>query len=88
MQRTSSGGVAINHCVLQYAHGNLAFGGVNHAGLGSAHGQFGFKAFSHARAVLESGPVMVAKLFFPPFTALTKKIIRLVVDSLRWPSLF
>ena len=88
LQRTSSGGVAINHCVLQYAHGNLPFGGVNHSGIGNAHGYFGFKAFSHARAVLESGPVMVAKLFFPPFTNIKKKCIRLMVDSLRWPSVF
>lgn len=86
--QTSSGGVAINHCVLQYAHGNLPFGGVNNSGIGNAHGHFGFKAFSHERAVLKSGPVMVAKLFFPPFTGWKKKIIRMTVDSMRWPSLF
>ena len=35
--QTSSGGVAINHCVLHYAHGNLPFGGVNNSGIGNAH---------------------------------------------------
>ena len=88
LQKTSSGGVAINHCVLHYAHGNLPFGGVNNSGIGNAHGQFGFKAFSHERAVLKSGPIMMAKMFFPPYTDTKKKLIRLTVDSLRWPSLF
>ncbi|RZL06797.1 MAG: aldehyde dehydrogenase family protein, partial [Rubrivivax sp.] len=88
MAETSSGGVGINHCVLHYAHGNLPFGGVNNSGIGSAHGHFGFKAFSHERAVLKSGPVMVAKLFFPPYTGFKPKLIRMVVDSLKLPKLF
>ncbi|WP_290663006.1 aldehyde dehydrogenase family protein [Aquabacterium sp.] len=88
LQKTSSGGVAINHCVLHYAHGNLPFGGVNNSGIGNAHGHFGFKAFSHERAVLKAGPIMMAKMFFPPYTDTKKKLIRLTVDSLRWPSLF
>jgi aldehyde dehydrogenase (NAD+) len=88
IQRTSSGGVAINHCVLHYAHGNLPFGGVNNSGIGNAHGEFGFKAFSHERAVLKSGPIMMAKMFFPPYTGFKQKLIRWTVDSLRLPSLF
>ena len=88
IERTSSGGVAINHCVLHYAHGNLPFGGVNNSGIGSAHGEFGFKAFSHERAVLKSGPIMMAKLFFPPYTGWKQKVIRWTVDSLKLPSLF
>ncbi|MGH6649033.1 aldehyde dehydrogenase family protein [Aquabacterium sp.] len=88
LEKTSSGGAAINHCVLHYAHGNLPFGGVNNSGIGSAHGHFGFKAFSHERAVLKSGPIMMAKMFFPPYTEAKKKLIRLTVDSLRWPSPF
>ncbi|MEY4764137.1 MAG: hypothetical protein RI907_810, partial [Pseudomonadota bacterium] len=87
IQRTSSGGVAINHCVLHYAHGNLPFGGVNNSGIGNAHGEYGFKAFSHERGVLKSGPIMMAKMFFPPYTGLKQKLIRLTVDSLRLPSL-
>lgn len=88
MSETSSGGVGINHCVLHFAHGNLPFGGVNNSGIGSAHGHFGFKAFSHERAVLKSGPIMVAKLFFPPYTGMKPKLIRMVVDSLKLPKLF
>lgn len=86
--RTSSGGVCVNHVVLHYAHGNLPFGGVNNSGIGSAHGIHGFKAFSHERAVLKSWPgLMMAKMFFPPFTGLKTKLIRMTVDSLKLPSL-
>jgi aldehyde dehydrogenase (NAD+) len=88
LAQTSSGGVAINHCVLHYAHGNLPFGGVNNSGMGNAHGEFGFKAFSHERGVLKTGPILMAKLFFPPYTGLKKKLIRWTVDSLRLPSPF
>ena len=88
LTETSSGGVAINHCLLHYAHGNLPFGGVNNSGIGNAHGHFGFKTFSHERGVLKSGPVMMARMFFPPYTEARKKIIRMVADSLRLPSLF
>jgi hypothetical protein len=58
MQRTSSGGACVNHCVAHFAHGNLPFGGVNNSGIGNAHGEYGFKAFSHERAVLRSSPIM------------------------------
>ncbi|MBK7864504.1 MAG: aldehyde dehydrogenase family protein [Archangiaceae bacterium] len=44
LAETSSGGACINHCLIQYMHPNLPFGGVNNSGLGSSHGIFGFKA--------------------------------------------
>lgn len=85
MARTSSGGACINHCVMHFAHGELPFGGVNNSGIGSAHGHYGFKAFSHERAVLRSSPLMLVKMFFPPYTAARNRIIRSVVDMLRLP---
>ncbi|HJV76368.1 MAG TPA: aldehyde dehydrogenase family protein [Noviherbaspirillum sp.] len=87
LKRTSSGGVCVNHCVMHFAHGELPFGGVNNSGIGSAHGHHGFKAFSHERAVLRSSPLMLVKLFFPPYTKTRQRIIRSVVDSLRLPML-
>jgi aldehyde dehydrogenase (NAD+) len=84
---TSSGGACVNHCMLHYAHGNLPFGGVNNSGIGNAHGFYGFKAFSHERAVLRATPLRMVKMFFPPFTAGRRKLIRKVVDSLRLPML-
>lgn len=74
MSNTSSGGACINHCVVQFLHGNLPFGGVNNSGIGSAHGHFGFKAFSHERGIVRTR-IMLAKMFFPPYTNLTRKLI-------------
>jgi aldehyde dehydrogenase (NAD+) len=84
---TSSGGACVNHCVAQFAHGNLPFGGVNNSGIGNGHGIYGFKAFSHERGVLRSSPLMLIKLFFPPYTAKRLYLIRKTVDLLRLPML-
>jgi aldehyde dehydrogenase (NAD+) len=85
--RTSSGGACVNHCVAQFAHGNLPFGGVNNSGIGNAHGVYGFRAFSHERGVLRSSPLMLIKLFFPPYTENRTYLIRKTVDMLRLPML-
>ncbi len=87
LMRTSSGGACVNHCVAQFAHGNLPFGGVNNSGIGNGHGIYGFKAFSHERGVLRSSPLMLIKLFFPPYTANRLYLIRKTVDMLRLPML-
>lgn len=80
MSQTSSGGACINHCVMQFLHGNLPFGGVNNSGIGSAHGHFGFKAFSHERAVVRM-QILLAKMFFPPYTALTRRLIKVFMKT-------
>ncbi len=85
--RTSSGGACVNHCVAHFAHGNLPFGGVGNSGTGNAHGAYGFRAFSHERGVLRSSPLMLIKLFFPPYTANRTMLIRKTVDMLRLPML-
>jgi aldehyde dehydrogenase (NAD+) len=54
IRQTVSGGVCINHALIQFLHSRLPFGGINHSGIGSAHGHYGFKAFSHERAVVRS----------------------------------
>lgn len=80
--RTSSGGLGLNHCVQQYAHGNLPFGGISNSGMGSAHGFHGFKAFSHERAMLAAGQWMAVKLFFPPYSSRKRRLGRTLVDLL------
>lgn len=80
MQQTSSGGACINHCVVQFLHGNLPFGGVNNSGIGSAHGHHGFKSFSHERAVVRTR-IMLAKMFFPPYTPFTRKLIAIFLKT-------
>lgn len=84
MAQTSSGGLCLNHCVQQYVHGGLPFGGVNHSGIGSAHGEYGFKAFSHERACLASGLLMPLSLFFPPYTRRTSWLSATLLRMLRW----
>jgi aldehyde dehydrogenase (NAD+) len=80
LKRTSAGGSCVNHCVVQYAHGNLPFGGVNNSGIGSAHGIYGFKAFSHERSIVRTR-FMMAKLFFPPYTAFKSKILGIMLKT-------
>ncbi len=80
MTQTTSGGACINHCVVQFLHGNLPFGGVNNSGIGSGHGHHGFKAFSHERAVVRTR-IMLAKMFFPPYTPFTRKLIKLFLKT-------
>ena len=87
LAQTCSGGACVNHCVAHFAHGNLPFGGVNNSGMGSAHGEYGFKAFSHERAVLRATPLMLIKLFFPPYTRQRSFLMRKIVDALRLPML-
>ncbi len=71
---TSSGGVCVNHCLIQFAHGNVPFGGVNASGIGSAHGEWGFAAFSHERAVVKTR-IMIGDKLLPPYTRLKQRLI-------------
>lgn len=71
---TTSGGVCINHCLIQFAHGNIPFGGVNASGIGNSHGPWGFAAFSHERAVVTSR-IMIADKLLPPYTRLKQRLI-------------
>jgi aldehyde dehydrogenase (NAD+) len=81
LRGTSSGGACINHCMIQFAHGNLPFGGVGASGFGRAHGIFGFEAFSHMKPVL-SARLIVGKPFFPPYTAARRRLINVVMKLL------
>jgi aldehyde dehydrogenase (NAD+) len=63
LTHTSSGGVCVNHSLMQFLHGNLPFGGVNNSGIGNAHGHYGFKAFSHERGVVRTQFAFAATLF-------------------------
>jgi aldehyde dehydrogenase (NAD+) len=83
-RQTSSGGLGLNLCMQQYAHGGLPFGGVNQSGMGNAHGWYGFKAFSHERAVLRDGPLNALRLFFPPYTPRRQALARRLADLLAW----
>jgi len=63
LQRTSSGGVCVNHSLMQFLHSNLPFGGVKNSGVGNGHGYYGFRAFSHERGVVKTILPFAATLF-------------------------
>lgn len=83
LDETSSGGAVINHCILQYAHSGLPFGGIGNSGIGNAHGHYGFKAFSHERALLRGSRLHTIKAFFPPYTSATQHRIRTLLAWVR-----
>ena len=82
LEKTSSGNVVINDCVLHFLHQNLPFGGVGNSGLGKSHGHAGFLAFSHEKGVLKQRIGLNNVSFLrPPYGKTAKKI----VDSLiKW----
>jgi aldehyde dehydrogenase (NAD+) len=80
---TSSGGAVVNHCIVQFAHSGLPFGGIGDSGIGNAHGYFGFKAFSHERALLRGNWLHLVKAFFPPYGATRRRLIEAILTLVR-----
>jgi aldehyde dehydrogenase (NAD+) len=76
LRETSSGGVCINDCVIQFAHPELPFGGVNNSGMGKSHGLAGFLAFSNEKPVIvQRRGISNAYLFHPPFGAFKRMLL-------------
>ena len=76
---TSSGGVCINDCVLQFGHPNLPFGGVNNSGIGKSHGKYGFLAFSNEKPVLKQRVgLTTTKLVYPPYNKRVQAVLHLL----------
>jgi aldehyde dehydrogenase (NAD+) len=74
LNRTTSGGVAVNQVILHLANPYLPFGGVGHSGLGSYHGHYGFKTFSHERSILIQKKLTFAHFYFPPYSRWISKM--------------
>ena len=51
LERTTSGGAVLNHCLLHNLVPELPFGGVGESGIGSYHGKAGFDTFTHEKSV-------------------------------------
>ncbi|MEO1123840.1 MAG: aldehyde dehydrogenase [Cyanobacteria bacterium J06635_15] len=64
---TSSGGLCINHTVLQAAVADLPFGGVGDSGIGAYHGKASFDVFSHYKSVLKKPFWLDMSLLYPPY---------------------
>ena len=69
IDRTPSGGAAINHVAVQCVVPQLPFGGQGASGMGAYHGRWGFEAFSHRRAVVHKPARPDPKIMYPPYTA-------------------
>jgi aldehyde dehydrogenase (NAD+) len=67
VERTSSGGVAIDDVVIHLANEHLPFGGAGESGQGNYHGVFGFRAFSHERTVFRQAKRSALALLYPPY---------------------
>jgi aldehyde dehydrogenase (NAD+) len=76
LERTSSGGVTVNHTLLHLAVPSLPFGGVGASGLGAYHGKFTFETFSHRKSVLIKPTWLDLKFFYPPYDQAKRKWVR------------
>ncbi|HET9731392.1 MAG TPA: aldehyde dehydrogenase family protein [Acidimicrobiales bacterium] len=76
---TSSGGVCVNHTMMQLGVPDLPFGGVGMSGMGSYHGRHGFDTFSHRRSVLVKTRWPDPPVAYPPYTQLKSWILRRAV---------
>lgn len=77
-QETSSGGVCINHTVIQVGVSSLPFGGVGESGIGNYHGKASFDTFSHSKSVLNKSFLLDVKWLYPPYKgklSLLKRIL-------------
>lgn len=68
LNRTSSGGVTVNHTLLHLAAPDLPFGGVGASGMGAYHGRASFETFTHSKAVLRKPLALDPTLFYPPYS--------------------
>ena len=77
LKETSSGGVVINDCMIQYMNPNLPFGGVNNSGIGKSGGKRSFLNFTNEKSVLIQRPgFSITKIFYPPYTNFKKKLAK------------
>jgi aldehyde dehydrogenase (NAD+) len=78
LAHTTSGGVIVNNVLISLMNSSLPFGGVGESGQGSYHGWFGFRTFSHERSVMRQREPAPTTLFFPPYGAMTDRMVNLV----------
>jgi aldehyde dehydrogenase (NAD+) len=79
LERTSSGGVVVNHTTMHVAVSSLPFGGVGASGMGAYHGRASFDTFSHRKSVLVKSNWLDLRLIYPPYDERKKKWLRRLV---------
>lgn len=68
LERTTSGGAAVNICAIQGGLPSLGFGGVGTSGMGRHHGEDGFREFSNPRGIVVKGEGVNADVFYSPYS--------------------
>lgn len=75
IERTRSGGVALNETTLQVAIEDAPFGGVGPSGMGQYHGPEGFLTFSKAKTVFKKGRFLnTAIVAHPPYGGFLQRL--------------
>jgi aldehyde dehydrogenase (NAD+) len=76
LNEISNGGTVFNHLMFQVLIPQLPFGGVGNSGTGTYHGEWGFQTFSHRKSVVRKPTRPDPKMFYPPYTKFTERILR------------
>ncbi|MEZ4339887.1 MAG: coniferyl aldehyde dehydrogenase [Sandaracinaceae bacterium] len=79
IERSCSGGVAINACMMQFGIDDAPFGGIGPSGMGAYHGREGFLTFSHTKTVFHQAKLNGARLLAPPFGAVLETAMKLLL---------
>jgi coniferyl-aldehyde dehydrogenase len=81
LERTVSGGAAINETVMHFAVEDLPFGGVGPSGMGAYHGFEGFETFSHKKAVFYQARINFAGMMSPPYGPRIDKMLKMMIGK-------
>jgi acyl-CoA reductase-like NAD-dependent aldehyde dehydrogenase len=79
LDRTLSGGVAVNDTVVHTAVEALPFGGIGGSGFGAYHGRSGFEAFTHRRPILLQSRWSGTRFARPPYGPMSDRLLKLLV---------
>jgi aldehyde dehydrogenase (NAD+) len=79
IERTSAGGMSVNHTWMHLGNHALPFGGVGESGMGAYHGKHSFDTFSHHKSVLKKPFALDAPVMYPPFTPTKEAILKRVL---------
>jgi coniferyl-aldehyde dehydrogenase len=82
LNRTTSGGVAVNDVIAHAGVEDIPFGGIGPSGMGNYHGFEGFKTFSHAKSIFsQSKKIYMMKYtgVIPPYADKTEKTLEFML---------
>ncbi|XP_053207712.1 aldehyde dehydrogenase, dimeric NADP-preferring-like [Panonychus citri] len=86
-QKTSSGAISVNDCLIHLSVDSLPFGGVGNSGIGRYRGKFSFDTFTHYKSVLHRGYNFILEALgshrYPPYTPRSMTFMSLLTRK-RW----